>query len=321
MGPGVGSLCIVVARLTLAAVLLTACDAPPELGTLAASQALAQPTPAVVPGDIPIPEPTPARVSATVGGLPGGLAANIEALIATSPGVARAGIIVKDSAAGDAVRIDPDRQFEAASLYKLFLLWAVQDAIAAGDLADDTPLTLSAATDDSADDGYTLGDYGDTVTVAEARRLMIVASNNTAAWLLVEALGGWAAIERPLRDRGFDYTETSPALLTTPRDVTRLLEGIVDGTLDPHLDTDDYALMLGLLRDQQLNAYLSPGLSPGAVFAHKTGNVPGVLHDAGILFLPDGRTLYLVVLTEGDYQAGLAFMRRVGQLVTAEPNP
>ena len=255
-------------------------------------------------------------VPTPVGGLPDGLEGAVVALLDDYDwGIARAGIVIKDADTGDAIRLQPDDPFPSASLYKLFVLWAVQDAIAAGELADDTRLTLSPSTDDSAEDGYRLGADGDTITVARARRLMITASNNTAAWLLVEALGGWAALEPPLRAQGFLVTTTSPDLTTTPREVTRFFEGLVNETLDPDLDADDYALMRGLFAAQTVPEYLTAGLPDGATFAHKTGNLDGVLHDAGVLTLADGRVVYVTVLTEGDYQAGQAFMRDLARLL------
>ena len=237
-------------------------------------------SPAPSPG-VAVPPARGGRDGADFGALEAGLRA-LRADYAAC-GVAWAGILVKDGCAGDAVRIDADEQIVAASLYKLFVLWAVQVAIQAGQLGDDTALLLTAATDASADGDYALGPYGSTITVAEARRLMIVDSNNTAAWLLVEALGGWAAIESPLRDNAFVATETSPQLLTTPRDVTRFFEFVVGRTLDPRLTGADYALMLELLLAPALGAFLSPGLPAGVPFAHKTGNLDGVQHDADVV--------------------------------------
>ncbi len=44
-------------------------------------------------------------------------------------------------------------------------------------------------------------------------------------------------------------------------------------------------------------------------FAHKTTNLDGVPHDAGVLTLANGRVSYITVLTEGGYTASQAFMR------------
>jgi beta-lactamase class A len=82
----------------------------------------------------------------------------------------------------------------------------------------------------------------------------------------------------------------------------------VNETLTPDLEAANYALMRGLFADQAVGAYLAAGLPADATFAHKTGNPVGVLHDAGVSTLADGRVLYVTVMTEGDY-AGQAFLR------------
>ena len=65
-----------------------------------------------------------------------------------------------------------------------------------------------------------------------------------------------------------------------------------------------------------IGAYLSTGLPDDATFAHKTGNLVGVLHDAGMLTLANGRVVYVTVLTEGDYAASQAFMRDLALTLT-----
>ena len=263
--------------------------------------------------------PAPTTMPQPLVGLPGDLQASVETLIEAYDGwgIARAGIVIEDAATGQTFQINPDLSFPAASLYKPYLLWAVQEAIATGRLRDDTPLTLTPATDDSAEDGYRLGDYGDTITVGRARYLMITASNNNAAWLLVDVLGGWAAIERPLRAGGFTATTTTaPGPTTTPREMTRFFAGVDAGTLDTRLSATDYALMRDLFAEQAIEGYLAAGLPANATFAHKTANLDGVTHDAGILTLSDDRVFYVTVMTASDYQAGQAFLRDLALLLS-----
>jgi hypothetical protein len=107
----------------------------------------------------------------------------------------RAGSSVKDAATGEALRRNPDHILPSASLYEPFFLRTVQDVIGAGELARRHPADPSAATDDSAQDGYLLGAYGDTITVAETRRLPIATDNHNAAWLLAAAICDRAKIE------------------------------------------------------------------------------------------------------------------------------
>ncbi len=67
--------------------------------------------------------------------------------------------------------------------------------------------------------------------------------------------------------------------------------------------------MRGLFADQALVTDRSAGLPSDVAFAHKTANLDGVLHDAGVLTLTNGRVSYITVLTEGGYTASRGFMR------------
>jgi beta-lactamase class A len=58
--------------------------------------------------------------------------------------------------------------------------------------------------------------------------------------------------------------------------------------------------MLGILERQEFNDEIPAGLPSGTRVAHKTGQISGVLHDAAIVFPPEGRAPFiLVVLTRG----------------------
>lgn len=234
--------------------------------------------------------------------------AAVDALIAqyTPQGVGPVGVVIEDVHSGEVVARNADAQFDAGSLYKLFVLWETQVAIHNNVLTDDSDLTLTAANDRSDEDGYSLGSYGDTVSVATARRLMIEASSNTAAVMLAEYFG-WGTIQQLARAHGFAATTLIDQQTTTASDVARFFDDLVNRTLDPRLGPDDYALMLDLLENQEVDTKLSTGFPANATFAHKTGDVPGAHHDAGVLFLPDNRAICVTVLTGGDYDASVAF--------------
>jgi beta-lactamase class A len=229
-------------------------------------------------------------------------------------GIDRVGLLIEDGRDADTVERNADDTFAAASLYKLFVLWRTQVEIRQGKLLDTTELTLTAQNDDSDEDGYSLGAYGDTVSVADLRRLMITASNNTAAQVLGQYFG-WGTIDQLVRAHGFTGTAISGQASTTARDVTRFFDGLLDQTLDPILTPSDYALMLDLLKDQEVNTKLSTGFPDGTVFAHKTGDLTGVHHDAGVLFLPDGRMITVTAMTAGDYDASVQFSHDLAALL------
>ena len=74
-----------------------------------------------------------------------------------------------------------------------------------------------------------------------------------------------------------------------------LLECLLDGELLSEASTKYF---LGLLGNQQLVYALNTGLSSDVTFAHKTGLLDDVSHDAGILSM-DGQNYIVAVLTDG----------------------
>lgn len=267
------------------------------------------------PADTAIPRP-PTAVPAPENGLARILGPAIDDLIARyqAQGITAVGLMIENGHAADTIERNADARFAAASLYKLFLLWRTQVEIRQGKLRDDSALALTAQNDDSDEDGYSLGAYGDTISVAELRRLMITESNNTAAQVLGQYFG-WGTVDQLVRAHGFTATIVSGQAQTTPRDVTRFFDGLLNGTLDPRLTADDYALMLELLKEQEVNTKLSTGFPDGVVFAHKTGDITGAHHDAGVVFLPDGRTISVTVMTVGDYDASVQFQHDLAALL------
>ncbi len=240
----------------------------------------------------------------------------IDRLIAQyqAQGIDHVGLVIEDDRSGNTIERNADDEFAAASLYKLFVLWRTQVEIRQGKLRDDSELMLTARNDDSAEDGYSIGAYGDTIAVEDLRRLMITASNNTAAQVLGQYFG-WGTVDQLLRAHGFTATMVSGQPSTTPREVTRFFEGVRNQNLDPLLTPADYALMLSLLKDQEVNTKLSTGFPDGTVFAHKTGDIQGAHHDAGVIFLPDGRTISVTVLTSGDYDASVQLQHDLAALL------
>lgn len=118
------------------------------------------------------------------------------------------------AAAGDGSAAGDERSQPSGSMFKLYVLGAVADQIARGDLAWDTALTV---TDDvkSLPSGE-LQDVpsGTTVTVQEAAEKMIAISDNTATDLLMAAVGP-AALQQALVDMGHHDPALNIPMLST----------------------------------------------------------------------------------------------------------
>ncbi len=75
--------------------------------------------------------------------------------------------------------------------------------------------------------------------------------------------------------------------------------------------------MIKILLDQKFNSII-PAKLPGDVkVAHKTGWITGVHHDSGIVFLPDGRSYVLILLSKklDDEKAGIEALATVSGMI------
>ncbi|SRX78580.1 hypothetical protein MPP7335_00304 [Mycolicibacterium parafortuitum] len=88
-----------------------------------------------------------------------------------------------------------------ASIFKLYVLLAVADAVKAGTVKWTDPLTITEEAKAVGSSGFDELPPGSTVTVREASQQMISASDNMATDLLIERLGP-GAIERALVEAG-----------------------------------------------------------------------------------------------------------------------
>jgi beta-lactamase class A len=223
--------------------------------------------------------------------------------LATRSGV-REGIAVKDlggTFGGEGVGVGEDLVFESASLIKVLILAELLRQVDKGQISLDDPL-------------------GDS-TVGRLAKSMIVVSDNAAANLLMDRVG-FEEINTLARDLGLKDTHLSRHMLdyevrgsgkdnlTSASDMVTLFSAIWKGEF---LSSDSRKLALSILRRQRLNEKIPAALPLGTFIAHKTGELPSIEHDAGVVILPDG-AFAIAVLTEGDNASGIATIRRAAGL-------
>jgi beta-lactamase class A len=124
---------------------------------------------------------------------------------------------------------------------------------------------------------------GESLSVAEALERMITLSDNTSAVMLGSRVGG-QRINANLAALGMDTTHYSLERMTTSAlDMVHLLDLIARGNA---VSSSASADMIHLMLRQRVNDRL-PRLLPDEVqVAHKTGNLPGIMNDVGILYGP-----------------------------------
>lgn len=199
------------------------------------------------------------------------------------------GIFIKDLKRGTTYQVNADQTFEAASIYKLAVMYKAYDSINRGELKKDNVLTEDQSSLDEAltstDPGSTPpGEYFGVVSnnVADALRAMITVSDNYAALLLANKLG-WQNIDDFLHQQkieGFDLVHQQEPTATA-KAVGNLLEKIYDNTA---VNAQSSQEMKDLLLAQQINDRIPKYLPQDVKIAHKTGELDNIRNDAGIVY-------------------------------------
>jgi beta-lactamase class A len=224
-----------------------------------------------------------------------GLAAQVNQRIAGRSG--RYGIAIKDLRTGRGVLIDSDGRYEAASLFKLSVMYEVFKQREAGALSFSEPLTLTQRHVDF-DLGTLDRSAGSSIGLGEAVERMVTISDNSSAILLTDRVGV-GNITRDVERLGMMRTRLSTEdLSTSPGDMLTFFETIARGE---SVSREASADMLYLLARQRVNDRIPRLLPPGAMVAHKTGNLQGVVNDAGIVYAGD-QVFVIAVLVDGTRQ-------------------
>jgi beta-lactamase class A len=217
---------------------------------------------------------------------------------------ARVGVYALDTGSGKSLVHRPDTRFAFCSTIKVFstaaLLASGADLDTVVTYRKGDLVTYSPITSKHVDDGMSLR------AVADAA---IRYSDNTAANLLLDQVGGLSALGRALRSVGDATTHvdrTEPELnsavpgdvrdTSTPRALATDLRTYV---LGPTLDADDRALLTDLLRRNTTgDTLIRAGVPKGWVVGDKTGSGSyGTRNDIAVLWPPNRAPIVLAVLT------------------------
>ena len=239
------------------------------------------------------------------------LVAHLDELAASFPGGVGLWIADPNSAKPLYTR-NPDEQVIAASLYKLGILAEAERRVDTGELKYSDIITIQD--EDITEDG-SFEDAGTELTLDEALEAMITISDNGAALALWHFLGP-ENIDATLTKIGLaDFhvaLNDDEDNVVTPRAVGTYFTMLAKKQLISPAASDR---MLARLERQQINNRLPADLPDGVVIAHKTGNLVGAVHDAGIIFTPSGPRVVVVMTWDAYDDEADPFIASVGSIV------
>ena len=178
-------------------------------------------------------------------------------------------------------------------------------------IVDGSPYSMDIG-DDSDDVIYSK--IGTTVAINDLIYSMITVSSNLATNVLIELVDA-KYVTATMRSLGAEKVEVLRGVedqkaydlglsnSTTAKDLLIIMRAIAENKAGTEADCEE---MVGILKDQKFNEIIPFYLPEEVSVAHKTGSITGVHHDAGIVYLPDGRTYVLVLLSKNleDFDKG-----------------
>lgn len=243
----------------------------------------------------------------------------------------------KNVQTGEEILINEKINFHAASTMKTPVLIEAYKQAAAGkfkitdpilvknkfkSIVDGSTYSLNAG-DDSDSVLYTR--IGTKLPVYDLLYLMIIKSSNLATNIIIDLVGA-QNVNKTMREMGakdiqvLRGVEDSKAYqkgmnnTTTAYDQMVIFNEMAKGAI---VDKESSDAMVKILLDQAFNDKIPAHLPKDVKVAHKTGWITGVNHDAGIVYLPDGRKYVLVLLSKElvDDKAGIAAMANVSKII------
>ena len=218
----------------------------------------------------------------------------------------------------DSLLIDVNEKFHAASTMKVPVMielfkQANQGKINLNDslllknafksIVDSSLYSMDIA-DDSDDVVYQ--QIGTKVALRDLMRSMITVSSNLATNVLIERVNA-KAVTATMKELGAQHMEVLRGVedqkaydqglsnSTTAKDLLVIMKAIANHTAGT---PEDCAAMIDILKEQQFNDMIPLYLPKDVRVAHKTGFISGIHHDAAIVYLPDGRSYVLVLLSK-----------------------
>jgi beta-lactamase class A len=244
----------------------------------------------------------------------------VAALQPRFPGISP-GMYFLDLDTGNYLDLRGGKIFPAASVIKLPILIAFFQDVDAGKISLNEMLVMrpSLVASGSGDMQY-MRTWSKFSALYTASR-MITISDNTATNMIIKRMGGISVLNRRFSTWGLKNTrirnwlpDLSGTNTTTAQDMVQLLALF---SKDKLLSAKSKNIATGILRRTKTRTLLPAGLGPGALIAHKTGDIGFAIGDAGVVEMPTGKRYLAAVLLRRPYDdvRGRNYIRTVSQMV------
>lgn len=235
-----------------------------------------------------------------------------------------AGVIIKNINTGESIRFNENMIFPSASVIKLPIIYELFKRVELKKVSLDDEVVLKES--DKVVGSGVLKELhnGLKLSIKDIATLMIILSDNVATNILIDLLG-MENINQSSKDIGMKDTILQRKMMDkegkkkgidnfiSPIDTLNILKEFLYGD---HLTKESREKIIDILKRQQCNNKLPVLMDKGLGFAHKTGELKGVEHDVGILFL-ENMKIIIVVLTKNlrDHSEGIEFNNNIGKIV------
>jgi beta-lactamase class A len=214
----------------------------------------------------------------------------------------KTGVLLLDLDTNAYVDINASDTFPAASTIKFPVLVAFFQDVDSGKIQLSEPLTMKKEQVSLEAGDMQYQPVGTQFTAIETVTNMIVTSDNTATNILIDRLGGMAALNQRFQSWGLSATMLRNLLpdvqgqnVTSPRDLAKLMSQVQSGKIVSMKSRDR---LLEMMRRIENNSLLPKGLGAGAAIAHKTGTLGVLLGDIGLIDTPNGKRYLASVLVQ-----------------------
>jgi beta-lactamase class A len=223
-------------------------------------------------------------------------------------------VAIKNLKTGEMYLKNEHRQFEAASLYKLWIMLTVMQQLDEGKLKESQALNAKAEdlnkTFRIATEAAEIKEGEIKMTVDEALNRMITISHNYAA-LLLSAKVRLSNVKTQMEQYSFTESHLNPPR-TTASDILAFYEKLYKGELVSKTRSEE---MIDILKKQQLNDRIPLYLPDEITSAHKTGELGPFKHDAGIVFTDRGDYIIVLLSESSDPKAAAQREARISEAV------